>query len=128
MTYPARFRYTKEHEWIDPQGDTGVVGITHYAQDQLGDVVYVELPEVGESFHAMDTFGTIESVKTASDLYLPVSGEILEVNPEVIDHPEIVNESPHERGWLVKIRMANPAELEDLLTAEAYQAYIESLT
>ncbi len=127
VSYPENYRYSKEHEWIAVDGDTGTVGITHYAQEQLGDVVYVELPEVGESFAAMEIFGTIESVKTASDLYIPVAGEITEVNSDVINHPEIVNQSPHEKGWMVKIKIKNPAELDQLMTAEEYQKYIESL-
>lgn len=125
--YPDNYRYSKEHEWIALDGEIGTVGITDYAQEQLGDVVYVELPEVGESFNAMEVFGTIESVKTASDLYLPMSGEIVEVNHDVINHPEIVNESPHERGWLVKIKIKDKAELEQLMTAEEYEKYIETL-
>lgn len=124
MSYPSTYRYTKEHEWIAVEGETATVGITDYAQDQLGDVVYVELPEVGQSFGSGEVFGTIESVKAASDLYLPVSGEIIGINQRVVEHPETVNQSPHERGWLIKIRIRNPAELETTLSAEEYQAQI----
>ncbi len=127
MKYPAHYRYTREHEWIFVEGDIGTVGITDYAQDQLGDVVYVELPEIGRTFQQMDIFGTIESVKTAADLYIPVSGEVVAINEDVIDHPEIVNASPHDRGWLIKIRLADPKELDTLLSAEEYEQYVAQL-
>lgn len=127
MNYPEEFLYTKEHEWIRIENDEAVVGITHYAQEQLGDIVYLELPEIGERFNAMDVFGTIESVKTASDLYLPASGEIIAVNTEVIDHPEIVNSSPHDKGWMVRMRLTSRNDIQNLLTAKDYQDYLETL-
>lgn len=121
---PSDRKYSKEHEWAKIEGDTAVVGITDYAQDQLGDVVYVELPKVGERVEQFKTFGVIESVKTASDLYAPVSGEVVEINEAVVDEPARVNESPYETGWLIKIRPSDPSalerELDALLDSEAY--------
>ena len=117
---PSDRRYTTEHEWIKPEGDVFVVGITAFAQDQLGDIVYVELPKVGDRLEAGKAFGVIESVKTASDLYAPVSGEVTEVNGELVDQPQSVNDDPYERGWMVKIRAADAADLEQLLTADQY--------
>lgn len=117
---PADRRYTTEHEWIKPEGEHYVVGITAFAQDQLGDIVYVELPKVGDHLEAGKTFGVIESVKTASDLYAPVSGEVVEVNGELVDQPQTVNDDPYDRGWMVKVRAADAAELDTLLTAEQY--------
>ena|SRR5689334_19921286 len=117
---PADRRYTPEHEWIKPEGEHYVVGITAFAQDQLGDIVYVELPKVGEQIEAGKAFGVIESVKTASDLYAPVSGEVVEVNGDLVDEPQTVNDDPYERGWMIKVRPANASELEQLLTADQY--------
>ena len=117
---PSDRRYTTEHEWIKPEGDLFVVGITAFAQDQLGDIVYVELPKVGDRLEAGKAFGVIESVKTASDLYAPVTGEVTEVNAELVDQPQSVNDDPYERGWMVKIRAADAADLEQLLTADQY--------
>jgi glycine cleavage system H protein len=117
---PADRRYTTEHEWIKPEGQNYVVGITAFAQDQLGDIVYVELPKVGEQLQAGKAFGVIESVKTASDLYAPVSGEVVEVNAELVDQPQSVNDDPYERGWMIKVRAADATEVEQLLTAEQY--------
>jgi glycine cleavage system H protein len=117
---PDDRRYTTEHEWIKADGEQYVVGITAFAQDQLGDIVYVELPKVGDRVEAGKPFGVIESVKTASDLYAPVSGEVIEVNGELVDQPQSVNDDPYEAGWIIKIRAANPAELDTLLTAEQY--------
>jgi glycine cleavage system H protein len=117
---PADRRYTTEHEWIKPEGEHFVVGITAFAQDQLGDIVYVELPKVGDQLEAGQTFGVIESVKTASDLYAPVSGEVVEVNGDLVDQPQSVNDDPYERGWMVKIRTADAAQVDQLLTAEQY--------
>ena len=118
--YPADLKYTKEHEWIRVEGDNGVVGITNFAQQQLGDVVYVDLPEVGRTLKAGDTFGTIESVKAVSELYAPVSGEVVEINTTLKDHPERVNSKPHD-SWMVKVRLANPSEVNGLLDADAYK-------
>jgi len=117
---PSDRRYTTEHEWIKPEGDAYVVGITAFAQDQLGDIVYVELPKVGDRLEAGKAFGVIESVKTASDLYAPVSGEVIEVNGELVDQPQSVNDDPYERGWMVKIRTADAGQLDQLLTADQY--------
>jgi glycine cleavage system H protein len=117
---PADRRYTTEHEWIKPEGQHYVVGITAFAQDQLGDIVYVELPKVGDALEAGKAFGVIESVKTASDLYAPVSGEVVEVNSSLVDEPQNVNDDPYDRGWMIKVRPADAAEVERLLTAEQY--------
>ena len=119
--YPADLKYTKEHEWVRVDGDTGVVGITNFAQQQLGDVVYVDLPEVGTAFSAGQPFGTIESVKAVSELFAPVAGEVVEVNAALKDKPEDVNTKPHE-AWMIKLRLSNPADLKTLLDAAAYQA------
>ena len=117
---PADRRYTTEHEWIKPEGEHYVVGITAFAQDQLGDIVYVELPKVGDQVEAGKAFGVIESVKTASDLYAPVSGEVVAVNSELVDQPQSVNEDPYDAGWMIKIRPADSTQVEQLLTAEQY--------
>jgi glycine cleavage system H protein len=117
---PTDRRYTVEHEWIKLDGDLAVVGITSFAQDQLGDVVYVELPKVGDRVEAMRPFGVIESVKTASDLFAPVSGTVTEVNAELVDGPQLVNDAPYGGGWLIKVKPDNPSEIDNLLTAEQY--------
>jgi glycine cleavage system H protein len=117
---PQDRRYTTEHEWIKPDGEHYVVGITAFAQDQLGDIVYVELPKVGDRVEAGKAFGVIESVKTASDLYAPVSGEVVEVNAGLVDQPQSVNDDPYEAGWIIKIRAADPSEVDRLLTADQY--------
>jgi glycine cleavage system H protein len=119
MTYPAGLKYTKDHEWIEVTGDRGRVGITDYAQQQLGDVVYVELPEVGAKLKTGQSFGTIESVKAVSELYAPVSGEVMEVNTALKDKPEVVNAKPHE-SWMIVIRLTDPAEAAALLDAARY--------
>lgn len=124
--YPKEYRYTKEHEWIKADGKTGTVGITQFAQEKLGDIVFVELPKPGRKLAAMESFGSVESVKAVSDLYCPVSGEVAEVNPSLNDNPGLLNEEPHSRAWLVKIKIADPKELDNLLTADAYQKYVES--
>lgn len=124
--YPQDLRYTKEHEWIRVEGDKGRVGITHYAQDQLGDVVFVELPAVGRSLRQMEAFGVVESVKAVSDLYCPVSGEVVEVNQELVRRPELVNQDPYGTGWMIIIKMKDPKELENLMTSEQYQAYLQA--
>lgn len=121
---PENLRYTREHEWIQVEGDVGRVGITAFAQDQLGDVVYVELPAVGAALKAGAIFGTVESVKTVSDLYAPVTGEVIEVNPELEEKPEMVNSDPYGRGWMLRIRLSDPAELDQLLAAGAYRATV----
>jgi len=124
--YPADCKYTKNHEFLKPLGDgTALVGITSYAQEALGDVVFVQLPEVGESFNAGDEFGTVESVKTVSECYLPSAGEVVEINADLEAHPEFVNEDPYAKGWMVKIKL-NGAMNADLLDATAYEAHVAS--
>jgi glycine cleavage system H protein len=122
--YPSDFRYTKEHEWIKVTGDTGTVGITDYAQHELGDVVFVELPKVGAKFNASQSFGTVESVKAVSEIYSPASGEVVETNTALADAPETINKDPHGAAWMIKIRLTNPKELSSLMDVAAYQAYI----
>ena len=124
MPSPADRRYTKEHEWVRVEDDLGTIGITDYAQDQLGDIVYVDLPSPGTPVKQLEKLGEIESVKAVSDLYSPVSGEVAEVNQEVNDRPEVVNQSPYEDGWLLRVRLADPAEVESLLSAEQYDELI----
>jgi glycine cleavage system H protein len=124
MPSPTDRRYTKEHEWVRVEADLGTVGITDYAQDQLGDLVYLDLPSLGTQVKQLDKLGEIESVKAVSDLYSPVSGEVTEINQEVVDRPELVNQSPYEEGWLVRVRLADPAELDSLLTAKQYDELI----
>jgi glycine cleavage system H protein len=119
MSYPAGFKYTKDHEWIELTDDRGKIGVTDYAQQQLGDVVYVDLPKVGDALKKGESFGTIESVKAVSELYAPVSGEVVEVNGALKDTPQIVNSTPHE-AWLVVVKVSHPAELSDLLDAAQY--------
>jgi len=121
---PTDRRYTKEHEWVRVEDNVGVVGVTDYAQDQLGDIVYLDLPSSGTQVKQLDKLGEIESVKAVSDLYSPVSGEVVEVNQEVIDKPELVNQSPYQEGWLVRVRLADPAEVDKLLSAEQYDQLI----
>jgi glycine cleavage system H protein len=120
--YPADLKYTKDHEWVRVEGDTGTIGITNFAQLQLGDVVYVDLPDVGAQLSAGQTFGTIESVKAVSELYAPLSGEVVEVNTALKDKPEDVNAKPHDT-WMIKVRLANAAETSGLMDAAAYQAH-----
>ena len=117
---PTDRRYTSEHEWVKLEGDLAVVGITHFAQDQLGDVVYVELPKVGDKVEAMKPFGVVESVKTASDLFAPVSGTVAEVNEQLATEPQLVNDAPYEGGWMIKIQPDDPAAIDTLLTARQY--------
>lgn len=124
MNVPTNLKYTKEHEWIRVEGDEAFVGITDYAQSQLGDIVFVECETVGDNLGAGDTFGTVEAVKTVSDLYLPVSGEVIEFNDELEDHPELVNKDPYGKGWIVKIKVNDESEMDDLLNADAYRDII----
>ena len=124
MTYPKEFRYTKEHEWISAKGGTATIGITDYAQHELGDVVFVELPTAGTKVTAGKTFGTVESVKAVSEIYAPVSGEVIEANAELPNKPETINSDPHAARWLIKVKLANPAEVNSLMDASAYEAYI----
>jgi glycine cleavage system H protein len=121
--YPQQYRYTKEHEWVNAEGDTGVIGITFHAQKELGDIVYVDLPKPGTVVEKGKSFGSVESVKAVSDIYAPVSGEVVAVNPLLANKPEKLNEDPHGEAWLVKIRLSSPDELKDLLSAEDYEKY-----
>ncbi|MBW2503498.1 MAG: glycine cleavage system protein GcvH [Deltaproteobacteria bacterium] len=124
MEFPEELKYTEEHEWIMVEEDLAIIGITDFAQDSLGDVVFVELPEEGTEVVAGKAFGVVESVKAVSDIYAPVSGTVEEVNDELPDSPEMINTSPYEDGWMIKIRMTDTMEVDDLMDAEAYQAYI----
>ena len=124
--YPNEFRYTREHEWVSIDGDTATVGITDHAQDQLGDVVFVELPQLGVRTQSMQSFGTVESVKAVSDVYSPLTGQVTEINETLVDAPEKLNESPHGDGWLIKLQIEDRTEIDTLMTAEAYQAYIDA--
>ena len=124
MNVPGNLKYTKDHEWILAEGETAIVGVTDFAQGELGDVVFVEIETVGEELAKGDTFGTIEAVKTVSDLFMPVSGEVLEVNSKLEDTPEIVNSDAYGDGWMVKIRMNDPSELDDLLSPDDYKKLI----
>lgn len=118
--HPSELRYTTEHEWVRVDGDIATIGVTFFAQDQLGDVVYVVLPSVGSTVQKDAKMGEIESVKSVSDLFVPISGEVIEANQDVIDHPERVNEDPHGAGWMVRVRMSDPSEVDRLLTGEQY--------
>jgi glycine cleavage system H protein len=123
MTYPTDLKYTKEHEWIRISGDSAEIGITDYAQEQLGDVVYVELPDVGRSLVAGDTFGSVESVKAVSDLFSPMSGEVIAINPQLKEHPETINRSPHET-WLIKVRLSEAGPQGTLLDSHEYESLL----
>jgi glycine cleavage system H protein len=122
--YPNDLKYSKEHEWVKVSGDIALVGITHHAQDALGDIVYAELPKVGTKLNAMQEFGVVESVKTVSNLYSPVSGEVMEINQALSAKPEVINTDPYGTGWMIKIKMASPGDLNTLLSAEQYKALI----
>ena len=122
--YPENFRYTKEHEWVMVEGDTGTIGITDHAQHELGDIVYVDLPKVGAQMEKGKALGSVESVKAVSDVYAPVSGEVTEINGLLADSPEKLNEDPHGAAWLVKLTLSAPAEVENLMTAAEYQTYV----
>ncbi len=124
---PTDRKYTKEHEWAKLDDGLAVVGITHYAQEQLGDIVYVELPQLGDAVEQSQTFGIIESVKAASDLFAPISGEVVAVNEDLVDRPELVNEDPYEGGWMVKVQPEDETQMDELLTAEEYAAHLQNL-
>lgn len=124
MNVPAELKYSKEHEWLKIEGDTGIVGITSFAQGELGDIIYVDIDCVGDSLAKDAIFGTVEAVKTVSDLFLPVSGEVLEFNEALKDKPELVNNDPYGEGWMIKIKLSNPDEVASLLDAAGYQALI----
>ena len=121
MNFPANLRYTKDHEWVSLEGNVATVGITDFAQRELGDIVYVEVETVGKTLEANSVFGTVEAVKTVSDLFLPVSGTITELNPELANAPELVNTDPYGKGWMIKMTVSNPADVEGLLDAAAYE-------
>ena len=124
MNFPENLRYTKDHEWVKIEGDEATVGITDFAQRELGDIVYVEIESVGKDLQAGEIFGTVEAVKTVSDLYLPLSGSVSEVNPNLNSNPEAVNSDPYGEGWMIKMKVSNPSELDELLSSEAYQNLI----
>jgi glycine cleavage system H protein len=125
MNFPEDLKFSKEHEWVRISGNIATIGVSDYAQDQLGEVVFVELPDEGEEFEKDDAFGVIESVKSVNDIYAPLSGRIVDVNDPVVDSPEIVNEDPYGEGWLVKIELSDPKELGELMSAKDYEAYIK---
>lgn len=120
MNFPKELKYTKDHEWVSVDGDVATIGITEFAQSELGDIVFVEIETVGETLNAHEIFGTVEAVKTVSDLFLPISGEIIEKNDSLDNNPENVNEDPYGKGWMVKVKMSNPSELDSLMSADAY--------
>ncbi|HEV8574249.1 MAG TPA: glycine cleavage system protein GcvH [Dehalococcoidia bacterium] len=124
MPSPPDLKYTKEHEWVQVESDFGTVGITDYAQDQLGDIVFVELPSPGKAVKQMEKFGEIESVKAVSELYSPVTGEVVEANATLADRPELVNDDPYGGGWMLRVRLGDPAEIEKLLSAQEYDDFI----
>ncbi|MDR2119027.1 MAG: glycine cleavage system protein GcvH [Tannerellaceae bacterium] len=124
MNFPARLKYTKDHEWLRVEGNEAYVGITDYAQSELGEIVFVDISTAGETLHREDVFGTIEAVKTVSDLFMPASGEVLEVNAALEDRPELVNEDVYGEGWLIRIRLSNPAEVDELMSAAEYEAQL----
>jgi glycine cleavage system H protein len=127
MAYPTKYRYTKEHEWIELDGSIGTIGITDYAQNSLGDIVYVDVPKVGDAVTANQTFGSVESVKAVSDLYSPVSGTVTATNDELKSSPDKINEAPHET-WIIKVELSDPSQFEKLLDAAAYEAFIAEET
>jgi glycine cleavage system H protein len=124
MNFPAELKYTKDHEWIRVEGDVAYVGITDYAQSQLGEIVFVDITTEGETVEKEEVFGTIEAVKTVSDLFMPAGGEVLEVNPDLEEQPELVNEDAYGKGWIIKVALSDPTELDDLMTAAEYEQMI----
>ena len=126
MNIPGNLKYTEDHEWVSVEGDVATVGITDFAQGELGDVVFIEIETEGEAMDKGETFGTVEAVKTVSDLFMPVGGEVIEVNPALADAPEVVNKDPYGEGWMIKIRMSDPSEVDGLLTSGAYKDMIEA--
>jgi glycine cleavage system H protein len=122
--YPSDLKYDKEHEWVRLEGDIAIIGISHFAQNQLGEVVYVDLPSEGDSVSAGETFGEIESVKSVSELYSPADGEIVKVNASLSDAPEVVNEDPYGEGWMIQVKLADPSQIDGLLSAEEYEAFV----
>jgi len=126
MNIPAGLKYTQDHEWVRVEGETAIVGITDFAQGELGDVVFVEIETEGETLEKGETFGTVEAVKTVSDLFMPVGGEIVEVNPALADEPELVNKDPYNKGWMIKVKITDIAELDELLSVDDYQKMLEA--
>ena len=124
MDFPAELKYTEEHEWVLIENDVVTIGVTDFAQEQLGDIVFVELPDVGDTLEVGDSFGVVESVKAVSDVYAPVSGEVVEINEELPDEPEALNNSPYDAGWMIKIKLADPAALDGLMDVAAYQEFV----
>jgi glycine cleavage system H protein len=124
--YPEGYLYSREHEWVKVEGDVCVLGITEFAQRELGEVVFVELPETGQVFNSADELGTIESVKAVAEIYSPVAGEVVEINEAVVEDPELLNEDPHGEGWLVRIRFSSASDLKALMNAEAYEEFVKS--
>jgi len=127
MSIESELRYTEEHEWVSCKDEIATIGITSYAVEELGEIVYVDLPNIGDEFEQMSEFGTVESVKTLSSLYIPLTGEVCEVNTKLVNNPALLNESPYKEAWLVKIKVSDEKELDDLLTYEEYTAHLESL-
>ncbi len=125
LTFPTDIRYSRDHEWARKEGDFYTVGISDFAQDQLGDIVFVELPEVGSSFEKGQEFGTVESVKAVSELFMPVAGEVMEINSELEDSSELVNNDPYGAGWMIKIKAANPGDFEQMMDCEAYMVHLK---
>jgi glycine cleavage system H protein len=128
MGAPKELRYTKTHEWVRLDGDVATIGVSDYAQTELGDITFIELPEVGDSVSKNQPFGVVESVKAASDVYAPVDGEVVERNDAVVDAPELVNSSPYEEAWLVKVKLSDPSQVDELLDADAYDAFAATAT
>ena len=126
MNLPEDLKYTKNHEWLKVDGDTAIIGISDYAQGELGDIVFIEIETEGEELDKEEVFGTIEAVKTVSDVFMPVSGNVEEVNPELEDSPDLVNKDPYGKGWLIKVKMSDPAEADDLMDVEKYKEFIEA--
>ena len=124
MSKVGNFLFTKEHEWVSIDNDIAIIGITDFAQNELGDIIFIELPEIGDKFEANDVFGTIEAVKTVADLYMPLSGEIIEINEQIDDNPECVNNSPYDKGWIIKININDSKEINNLLTHQKYKEMI----
>jgi glycine cleavage system H protein len=126
MNIPDSLKYTKDHEWLKVDGDTALIGITDFAQGELGDIVFIEIETEGEQLSKHDVFGTIEAVKTVSDMYMPVSGEVIEVNPKIMDTPEVVNKDPYGEGWLIKVKIEDASEIDGLMDATAYKSHVNA--
>jgi glycine cleavage system H protein len=124
MNVPENLYYTKDHEWLKVEGESGIIGVTDFAQGELGDVVFIEIETMGETFKKGEVFGTIEAVKTVSDMFMPVGGEVIEVNPALEDTPDVVNKDPYGKGWMIKIKISDPSEVKGLLSAESYKALL----